>query len=72
MNNTNRACVMFANDENSAKHNWVEFTSAPLQVADLVHRTMWRTTQGLVYGSNCYVYGFKSRGAPFFMSIAGG
>jgi hypothetical protein len=32
MNNTDGAFVMFANDENSAKHNWEEFTSAPLQV----------------------------------------
>ena len=44
--------------------------------ADLVHRSVWRTTQGLVRGCNCYgadyLIGFPSRGAHFWMTIAGG
>ena len=40
--------------------------------AEFVHRTMWRTTDGLVRGCSCYFIDFESRGAHFYNTITGG
>ena len=40
--------------------------------AEFVHRSYWRTTDGLVLGCSCYFISFESRGAHFYNTMAGG